>query len=378
MVGQRRAAARAVRADPVVTDQQALVEDVLERPPDRLDVVGVHRPVRLGQVDPVAHPLGQVGEGVHVPEHRLAAARVELGDAVGLDVLLAGDAQLALDGHLDRQAVAVPAGLARYVEALHGLETGEDVLEDAGLDVVHAGHAVGGRRPLVEGPGQAALGLLQRLREDVGIMPADQHLALDRGQVDLGRQGGEAWRAAVGYLRHDGAASSNRNVAGGTSPPCGVPAVPPSLAAAGAGRSRDRETPAGVRPSRGSLRPVLLGVAPLTLIVRKRDLGVHAQAAAGGRSSGGSGVIWSAGPASGLAPSPDRSWPLSASAVPINTVQASRISDPARRPERITGEQARMPVCTAPGALREGTANLFAEKRDVTYSPLTVHIHDHL
>jgi len=40
-----------------------------------------------------------------------------------------------------------------------------------------------------------------------------------------------------------------------------------------------------------------------------------------GRSSGGSGVIWSAGPAPGLTPSPGRSWPLSAAAVPISALQ---------------------------------------------------------
>src|SRR5262249_56698035 len=37
-----------------------------------------------------------------------------------------------------------------------------------------------------------------------------------------------------------------------------------------------------------------------------------------GRSSGGSGVIWSAGLAPGLTPSPGRSWPRSAAGVPIN------------------------------------------------------------
>jgi hypothetical protein len=35
-----------------------------------------------------------------------------------------------------------------------------------------------------------------------------------------------------------------------------------------------------------------------------------------GCSSGGSGVIWSTGPASGLAPSPDRSWPTASGSCP--------------------------------------------------------------
>jgi len=89
VVGQRSAAARAVRADAMVADQQALVEDDLEGPPHGFDVVGVHRAVGLGGVDPIAHPLAELFPGVDVPEHRLAAAGVELGDAVGLDVALA-------------------------------------------------------------------------------------------------------------------------------------------------------------------------------------------------------------------------------------------------------------------------------------------------
>src|SRR3712207_456164 len=130
---------------PVVLDEQPLVEDLLERPPDALDVVRVHRPVGGGHVDPVAHPAGEVAERVDVPHDRLAAAGVELGDAVALDVGLAGEAELLLDGDLDRQAVAVPAGAAGHVPALHRLEAREDVLERARLDVVGARAAVGGR-----------------------------------------------------------------------------------------------------------------------------------------------------------------------------------------------------------------------------------------
>ena len=167
VVGQAGAAARAPGGDAVVLDQQALVEDLLERPPDGLDVLGVHGPVGVVQVDPVAHAGRQLGERVGVPGHRLAALGVELGDAVRLDVLLAGEAELLLDGELDGQAVAVPAGLAGHVVAVHRPEAREDVLEDAGLDVVGAGHAVGGRRALVEDPLGAALGLLQALGEDL-------------------------------------------------------------------------------------------------------------------------------------------------------------------------------------------------------------------
>lgn len=170
----------------MVLDQQALVEDLLQRPPDRLDVLGVHRAVRVVEVDPVAHAGREVGERVGVAGHGLTALGVELGDAVRLDVLLAVEAQLLLDRELDRQSVAVPAGLAADVVALHGPEAGEDVLEDPGLDVVGAGHAVGGGRALVEDPLGASLGLFEALGEDLAVAPEIEHGVLQRGQVDLG------------------------------------------------------------------------------------------------------------------------------------------------------------------------------------------------
>ena len=184
MIGQRGSASRAVRADPEVLDQQALVEDDLERPPDGLDVGSVHRPVGAGRVDPVAHPLGHRLERVDVPQHRLAAPLVELPDAVGLDALLAGQAEFFLDRYLHRQSVAVPACPARHVEPLHGLEARERVLEHPCLDVVHAGHAVRGRRALIEGPERAGRALVEGALEHVPVPPPGQYLVLDGRQVD--------------------------------------------------------------------------------------------------------------------------------------------------------------------------------------------------
>ena len=107
-------------------------------PPDALHIGGVHRPVGLAGVDPEADPLGQLLEGVDVALDRLAAAGVERLHPVALDRLLVLEPQLLLDLQLDRQAVAVPAALAVDPVAAHGLEAGEQVLEDPGLHVVHA------------------------------------------------------------------------------------------------------------------------------------------------------------------------------------------------------------------------------------------------
>ena len=81
---------------------------------------------------------------------------------------LAGEAELLLDFELDRQAVGVPAALARDIEPAHGLVAREDVLERARQHVMDAGPAVGRRRPLVEYVARARRGLLLRLAEHVG------------------------------------------------------------------------------------------------------------------------------------------------------------------------------------------------------------------
>ena len=129
-----------------------------------------------------------------MPQHRLAAAGVELGDPVPLDVRLAAEAELLLHRDLDRQAVAVPAGLAGHVVALHGPVAREDVLEHPGLDVVHAGRAVRGRRALVEHPGRVAGALLQAALEDlVGAASA----RAPRAPASAGRRGPAAARGAL-------------------------------------------------------------------------------------------------------------------------------------------------------------------------------------
>ena len=201
VVGQRRLVARAVRRDAVVLDEQALVEDGLERPPDALDVARGHGQVGLVEVHPVAHALGHRGERRDVAQRGLLARRVELRDAVLLDVALAREAELLLHRELDREAVAVPAGATRDAVAPHRLEPREEVLERPGLDVVGAGPAVGRRRPLVEDPRLTARGALEAATEHVAVGPAGQHLALDGGQVHARGQGGERGLAGGGGRR---------------------------------------------------------------------------------------------------------------------------------------------------------------------------------
>ncbi len=186
--GERGAAARAVRDDLVALVEQVAVPHRLQRPPDRLHVARVERVVGVVEVDPVADPLGQRAPVLEVLEHRLAALGVELRHAVALDVVLRVEAELLLDGDLDRQPVRVPAGLPLHVVAGHRLEAREDVLEDPCEDVVGAGQPVRGRGPLVEDERRPALAVAHRRPEDVALAPAREDLLLQRGEGDRGRQ----------------------------------------------------------------------------------------------------------------------------------------------------------------------------------------------
>ena len=182
-----RAAARAVRHHLEALVEQALVPDGAQQPPHRLDVVVGVGVVRVVQVDPEPDALREPLPLREVGGHALLAERVELGDAVGLDLLLAVDAQAALDLELHRQPVRVPARLAGDAVAAHGLVAREEVLEDARDDVVRARPAVGGGRPLVEDEDRRVLAALEALVEDVVGLPELEDARVQRREVDARR-----------------------------------------------------------------------------------------------------------------------------------------------------------------------------------------------
>src|SRR5688572_26835551 len=170
---------------------------LLERPPYALDVLGVHGPVGVLDVDPEAKTLRHALPVVDVASDRLAAQAVELGDPEGLDVALALRADLLLDLELDGVPVAVPPRLAGNVVAGHRVEPGVEVLEGPGLGVVDAGLAVRGRRALVEDPERAVLAGFELPVEDVGRAPELERFPFELREAHLGRN-----RFERRHLRH--------------------------------------------------------------------------------------------------------------------------------------------------------------------------------
>ena len=82
----------------MILNKQPLVEDLLQRPPHALHIVGIHGPVGTVHIDPVTHAVGHLGEFTDVPQHRFLAAIVELGHAKFFDVLLTGETQFLFNG----------------------------------------------------------------------------------------------------------------------------------------------------------------------------------------------------------------------------------------------------------------------------------------
>ena len=180
---QSRPAARAVRHYLVALVQQPFLGELRQDPPHRLDVAVGHGHIRVVEVEPHADALGHAVPVVHVSGHRLAAKAVELGHAISLDLLLVVEAQPLLQLQLHRQTVAVPAGLAAYVVAAHGLVARVDVLEDPGEDVVHPRLAVGRRGPLEKHPFGIPGPQREALLEDGTLFPPTQHPLLESGEA---------------------------------------------------------------------------------------------------------------------------------------------------------------------------------------------------
>ena len=187
VVRQRRLVVPAVREHPEVLVDQALVPQALERPDDRLHVVGVERAVVVLEV----HPSGLAGD-VGLPlagvlQHRRAARLVEgvdahLGDLVGgLDAVQAH--RLELGG----QAVRVPAEASLDAASTHRLVARDDVLDVAGQQVAVVRQTVGERGTVVEdelvGSGVTGRPGLDAGAEGVVLGPEVEDALLDRREA---------------------------------------------------------------------------------------------------------------------------------------------------------------------------------------------------
>ena len=70
--------------------------------------------------------------------------------AVGFNLIFAVDVQQFFHFQLHRQAMRIPAGLARHLLALHGLVAGQQIFDDAGQHMADVRLAVRRRRAIIK------------------------------------------------------------------------------------------------------------------------------------------------------------------------------------------------------------------------------------
>src|SRR5205807_8902622 len=130
------------------------------------------------EVDPAALAVDVAAPLLRVLEDGGAAGLVEAVDAVFEDGGAPGEMELALDLHLGRQAVTVPAEAPLHPVTAHGLVAGDGVLDVAGQQVAVVREPVGEGGAVIEDilvvPGPA----LDRTLEDASVVPEAQHLLL--------------------------------------------------------------------------------------------------------------------------------------------------------------------------------------------------------
>ncbi len=147
--------------------------------------------VRVVPVHPHAEPDRLLGLAGGVGEDALLAQAHELGDAVGLDVALAGETEILLDVDFDPESLAVEAVLIALVAAVHGPEALEEVLVGAAPGVMHAHRVVCRDRPVEEAPALVARVLGSQAGKSAALTPQRQDLVLLGDEIGLGADGFE-------------------------------------------------------------------------------------------------------------------------------------------------------------------------------------------
>ena len=191
-------AAGAIRLNLVPHIDRPTIEKSLERPPDRLNILVREGDVGMGEIDPVAHALGEVFPFRFILPDGLPALLVEFRHAKFENVILMLESQRFLDLDLDGQTVRVPAGLPVDPVAAHGLVPADEVLEGPADDMMNSRLAVRGRRPFIKCKAGAPRAGRNALLEHLVLPPEVQDAEFELRVIDLV---GELLKQRLRHLR---------------------------------------------------------------------------------------------------------------------------------------------------------------------------------
>src|SRR5437868_6860760 len=127
--------------------------ELLERPPNRLDVIIRAGYVGMIEINPVSHALGKFLPpciAPYIAKDELSALLIKGFDTIFDNIGLMLESKFLFDRNLDRQAVRIPSRLARNPVTLHRLIPADNILQRPRKDMVDARNAVNGGRTFVK------------------------------------------------------------------------------------------------------------------------------------------------------------------------------------------------------------------------------------
>ena len=187
VAGKRSTTTGAVRNDFEALIEQSLVPNLLKRPPFRLDkVVGVGN-VGVIHVSPEANCAGEVLPHFLVIPYGLLTMSNERLKSVCFYLVLAVNAELLLNLKLNGQTVSIPTSLTKNSSALHGLVSGNHILNNSGQNVTDVRLTVCGRRAVEEGVIFTTLADVNALTEDVVFLPESTRLLFSLNEIQIRR-----------------------------------------------------------------------------------------------------------------------------------------------------------------------------------------------
>jgi len=185
MVGKRRPTAGTICHHLESLVQQPALPIIFQDPPDALDILIFVRDICCVQVHPVPNPVSQPFPFLDIRKSGLPAKLIETIDAVFLNLLFIGKAQLLLHFNFHRQTMGIPAASPADMVSTHGFVARENVLECTRQDMVNTGSPIRSWRTFKENIFLSPFPLLHGFMEDVMGFPKSQNTFLQDCDIEF-------------------------------------------------------------------------------------------------------------------------------------------------------------------------------------------------
>ena len=176
---------RRIRLNGVALVKQVLVVELLQKPPQSLDVAVVVSDVRIFKVNPVANAFGKVGPVTCIFHHfATAGVVVVLYRNLLADVLFC-DAESLFHTKFHWQTVGIPASLAVNLVTCQSLVAADNVLDCTCHNVMDTRHSVCRWRAFEEDERLATFAGFYTFVKGILLCPEVFHFVVNLKQIEL-------------------------------------------------------------------------------------------------------------------------------------------------------------------------------------------------